>query len=584
MEGGYHKADKTEFSECWRISWRTPYIMRLSLTAGIGGLLFGYDTGVISGALLYIREEFVEVDKKAWLQETIVSMAVAGAILGAAVGGWISDCFGRKKALLLADIVFFCGAIVMAVAPAPWVLIVGRILVGLGVGMASMAAPLYISESSPTRIRGALVSSNALLITGGQFLSYLINLAFTKVPGTWRWMLGIAGLPALIQFILMLSLPESPRWLFRQNKIDEAKSILEKIFPADEVENEMKALKDSVEAEKAIEGELGDGFLPKLKSALRSKVVRRALLAGITVQLIQQFVGINTVLYYSPTIVQFAGFASRQTALALSLVTSGLNFVGSIISMGFVDKYGRRKFMLVSLVGIIACLVALGVVFFQAAATAPAVSNLETMHFGGNTTCPAYLSAPKSQSWNCMSCLKVPDCAFCASTGNGLHPGACLAVSNDIRSTCRMEKRTWYTEGCPSKFGFLAVAFLGLYIICYSPGMGSVPWLVNSEIYPLKYRGIGGGIAAVCNWSANLLVSETFLTLTNALGSAWTFILFAGLSFIGFIAIYFVVPETKGLSFEEVEKMLEKGFKPKGICFKGIKDEINEENVSPSSV
>ncbi|XP_060971998.1 inositol transporter 4-like [Cannabis sativa] len=139
-------------------------------------------------------------------------------------------------------------------------------------------------------------------------------------------------------------------------------------------------------------------------------------------------------------------------------------------------------------------------------------------------------------------------------------------------------------EGCPSKFGFLAVAFLGLYIICYSPGMGSVPWLVNSEIYPLKYRGIGGGIAAVCNWSANLLVSETFLTLTNALGSAWTFILFAGLSFIGFIAIYFVVPETKGLSFEEVEKMLEKGFKPKGICFKGIKDEIDEENVSSSSV
>lgn len=110
-----------------------------------------------------------------------MSMAVAGAIIGAAIGGWISDCFGRKKALMLADIVFFIGAIVMAVASAPWVLIVGRILVGFGVGMASMSSPLYISESSPTRIRGALVSSNALLITGGQFLSYLINLAFTRV-------------------------------------------------------------------------------------------------------------------------------------------------------------------------------------------------------------------------------------------------------------------------------------------------------------------------------------------------------------------------------------------------------------------
>lgn len=180
----------------------------------------------------------------------------------------------------------------------------------------------------------------------------------------------------------------------------------------------MKALKDSIEAEKADEGELGDGIFQRLKSALRNKIVRRALLAGITVQVTQQFVGINTVLYYSPTIVQFAGFASKQTALALSLVTSGLNFVGSIISMGFVDKYGRRRFMLVSLVGIISCLVALAVVFFQAAATAPAVSNLESNHFGGNSTCPAYLSAPNSQSWNCMSCLKAPDCGFCASTGN----------------------------------------------------------------------------------------------------------------------------------------------------------------------
>ncbi|XP_062088166.1 inositol transporter 4 isoform X2 [Humulus lupulus] len=509
-------------------------------------------------------------------------MAVAGAIIGAAIGGWISDSFGRKKSILLADIVFFLGAIVMAVAPAPWVIIIGRILVGLGVGMASMTSPLYISESSPARIRGALVSTNALLITGGQFLSYLINLAFTKAPGTWRWMLGVAGFPAMVQFVLMLSLPESPRWLYRKNEINEARSILEKIYPAEEVEGELKALQESVEAEIAEEGELGDGFIPRLKGALKNKIVRRGLLAGVTVQITQQFVGINTVLYYSPTIVQFAGFASKQTALALSLVTSGLNFVGSMISMGFVDKYGRRRFMLVSLVGIIACLVALAIVFYQAAATAPAISSIESTHFGGNTTCPAYISAPNSQSWNCMSCLKAPDCAFCSSSTNKLQPGACLASTPGIKSSCREEKRTWYSEGCPSKFGFLAVTFLGLYIICYSPGMGSVPWIVNSEIYPLKYRGTGGGIAAVTNWTANLLVSETFLTLTNALGSAGTFLLFSGFSAIGFVAIYFVVPETKGLPFEEVEKLLEKGFKPKAFRSKE-KKEISKENHASSS-
>lgn len=192
-------------------------------------------------------------------------MALAGAIIGASVGGWINDRFGRKVAILLADALFFIGSLVMAASPDPAILVVGRVFVGLGVGMASMASPLYISEASPTRVRGALVSLNGFLITGGQFLAYLINYAFTtvrnfiilfcfvmfmqikklvislssedyflmmcsyfiiipfegngdvmQVPGTWRYMLGVAAAPALIQFILMLMLPESPRWLFRK--------------------------------------------------------------------------------------------------------------------------------------------------------------------------------------------------------------------------------------------------------------------------------------------------------------------------------------------------------------------------------
>lgn len=563
VEGGIAKADKTEFTECWRTSWKTPYIMRLALSAGIGGLLFGYDTGVISGALLYIREDFNDVNRKTWLQETIVSMAVAGAIFGAGIGGWMNDRFGRKKSILVADVVFFIGALVMAFSPAPWVIIVGRVLVGLGVGMASMTSPLYISEASPARIRGALVSTNGLLITGGQFLSYLINLAFTKTPGTWRWMLGVAGVPAVVQFFLMLSLPESPRWLYRQNKVDEARAILEKIYPTDEVEDEMKALQLSIETEKAEEGDLAEAnMITKVRKAWANDVVRRGLYAGITVQVAQQFVGINTVMYYSPTIVQFAGFASKKTALALSLVTSGLNAVGSIISMCFVDRYGRRRLMIVSMFGIISCLIVLSIVFFQAAAHAPAISTFESTRFGGNSTCPSYSSIPDG-SWNCMRCLKAKECAFCSGPGNGYHPGACLASTNDVRGACSAEHRTWYTEGCPSKFGFLAVIILGMYIVSYSPGMGTVPWIVNSEIYPLRFRGVGGGIAAVANWCSNLIVSETFLTLTEHLGSAGTFLLFAGFSLTGLVAIYTFVPETRGLQFEEVESMLKEGFRPK---------------------
>ncbi|EPS65606.1 hypothetical protein M569_09171, partial [Genlisea aurea] len=190
------------------------YVLGLTLAAGIGGLLFGYDTGVISGALLYIKDDFEEVNRSSFLQETIVSTAIVGAIVGAAVGGWLNDAVGRKKTTLSADAVFFLGSVIMATAPNPYILIIGRLSIGLGVGVASVTAPVYIAEASPHEIRGALVSTNVLMITGGQFLSYLVNLAFTEIPGTWRWMLGVSGLPAVIQFSLMIFLPESPRWLY----------------------------------------------------------------------------------------------------------------------------------------------------------------------------------------------------------------------------------------------------------------------------------------------------------------------------------------------------------------------------------
>ncbi|CAN6913261.1 unnamed protein product [Brassica oleracea] len=565
VEGGIAKADKTEFTECWRTTWKTPYIMRLAFSAGIGGLLFGYDTGVISGALLFIKEDFDEVDKKTWLQSTIVSMAVAGAIVGAAVGGWINDRFGRRMSILIADVLFLIGAIVMAFAPAPWVIIVGRIFVGFGVGMASMTSPLYISEASPARIRGALVSTNGLLITGGQFFSYLINLAFVHTPGTWRWMLGVAGVPAIVQFVLMLSLPESPRWLYRKDRVAESRAILERIYPAEEVEAEMEALRESVEAEKADEAIIGDSFGAKLKGAFANPVVRRGLAAGVTVQVAQQFVGINTVMYYSPSIVQFAGYASNSTAMALSLITSGLNAIGSIVSMMFVDRYGRRKLMIISMFGIISCLIILATVFSQAAIHAPKIDALESTTFFPNATCPAFApletpNAPPS-GWNCMKCLRS-ECGFCASGVQPYAPGACVVLSDDMKATCHSKGRTYFKDGCPSKFGFLAIVFLGLYIVVYAPGMGTVPWIVNSEIYPLRYRGLGGGIAAVSNWVSNLIVSESFLSLTHALGSSGTFLLFAGFSTVGLFFIWLLVPETKGLQFEEVDKLLEAGYKP----------------------
>ncbi|KAL2327468.1 hypothetical protein Fmac_020895 [Flemingia macrophylla] len=559
MEGGVPEADMSAFRECLSLSWKNPYVLRLAFSAGIGGLLFGYDTGVISGALLYIRDDFKAVDRKTWLQEAIVSTAIAGAIIGASVGGWINDRFGRKKGILLADFLFFLGSAILAAAPNPALLIVGRVFVGIGVGMASMASPLYISEASPTRVRGALVSLNSFLITGGQFLSYLINLAFTKAPGTWRWMLGVAAAPALLQIVLMLTLPESPRWLYRKGKEEEAIGILKKIYAADEVDAEIQALKESVEAE-IKEAESSEKI--NMVKLLRTTAVRRGLYAGVGLLIFQQFVGINTVMYYSPSIVQLAGFASNRTALLLSLITSGLNAFGSILSIYFIDKAGRRKLALISLCGVVFSLALLTVAFRESEIHSPMVSAIESSRFNG--TCPDYRAAVNPGEWSCMKCLKSsPACGFCAADDK-LLPGACLISNDYTKKLCGNDHRAWYTRGCPSKYGWAALIGLALYIIFFSPGMGTVPWVVNSEIYPLRFRGVCGGIASTTVWISNLIVSESFLSLTEALGTAWTFMLFG---IVAVVAIFFViifVPETKGVPMEEVEKMLEQ----RGVQFK----------------
>lgn len=537
-----------DMSALWKDLWGNKYLLLLTCAAGLGGLLFGYDTGVISGALLYIRDDFKSVDDSKFLQETIVSMAVGGAIFGAAVAGWVNDKFGRKVAILAADVLFLVGALLMAIAPKPSVLIVGRVFVGLGVGAASMTAPLYIAEASPARYRGALVSTNVLFITSGQFFSYAINLAFTKAPGTWRWMLGVAGVPAAFQFALMIFLPESPRWLYRNEKVEEACHILRKIYPADEVQYEIEELKNSIEEEIKEKGSVRMAYL----DLFRRKDIRLALLAGVGLQVFQQFVGINTVMYYSPSIVQMAGYASNRVALLLSLVVAGANALGTIAGMYFIERAGRRPLVISSLVGVIMALAVLTAAFHVTSDDSPSISRSLSLS-NSSYTCPDFINDVGS-SWDCTHCLKSK-CGFCAAPDNQNMPGACLISNRTIGDSCTEQSRAWFTEGCPSHYGWLALIGLSLYIVCFSPGMGPVPWAVNSEIYPLRFRGMCGGIAATANWVSNFIVSLTFLSLTNALGTSMTFLLFGVITVLALLFVTLFVPETRGLSFEEVENM-----------------------------
>ncbi|XP_039120383.1 inositol transporter 1-like [Dioscorea cayenensis subsp. rotundata] len=449
------------------------YVLGLTITAGIGGLLFGYDTGVISGALLYIKDEFELVAQSNFLQETIVSMALVGAMIGAAGGGWVNDAYGRKRATLIADVVFTIGSLVMCAAPDPYVLIFGRLLVGLGVGMASVTAPVYIAEASPSEIRGGLVSTNVLMITSGQFLSYLVNLAFTEVNGTWRWMLGVAAVPAILQFFLMLLLPESPRWLYMKNEKEQAVSVLSKIYDPDRLEEEKVLL--SVASDENIESKDSAKYLDVFKS----KEMRLAFFAGAGLQAFQQFTGINTVMYYSPTIVQMAGFSSNQLALLLSLIVAGMNAAGTIVGIYLIDRCGRRRLALTSLLGVILSLFILSGAFFLQSSS--------------------------------------------------------VSVGTNI--------------------GWFAVLGLALYIASFAPGMGPVPWAVNSEIYPEAYRGVCGGMSATVNWVCNLIVAQTFLSVVALVGTAATFLTIAGIAIVAFGFVTAFVPETKGLSFDQVERL-----------------------------
>ncbi|KAL3691887.1 hypothetical protein R1sor_005538 [Riccia sorocarpa] len=526
------------------------YIWKLSISAGLGGLLFGYDTGVISGALLYIRDDFESVDKNTSLQEAIVSTALAGAIVGSAAGGKMSDRFGRKPVIMFSDMIFVVGAAVMASAVNPELIIVGRVLVGLGIGIASVTAPLYIAEASPAKFRGALVTMNNLMITGGQFISYVINLAFTKVPGTWRWMLGVAALPAIVQIVAMLFLPESPRWLYRCGRKDESVEVLRHIYTnQQQLDQEVKELQRSVEDE-IVRGESG----LKFRHALRTRELRMALVAGVGLLVFQQFSGINTVMYYSPSIVELAGYASHQTALLLSLIVSGMNALGTVAGIIFIDRLGRRRLAMSSLLGVIIALVILTVVFHLTNNDSPSVAIGQSIFQRAGFTCPLILSSPSNL--DCVSCLKASStCGFCAAPGNEMQPGICLLSNKTTGDYCGDLSRSWFTRGCPSHFGWLAILGMALYICAFSPGMGPVPWAVNSEVYPLQYRGVSGGIGATACWMSNLVVTQSFLSLTKAIGTSYTFLLLSGIAILALFFVFFFVPETKGLSFEEMERM-----------------------------
>ncbi|CAI1146026.1 Galactose transporter [Serratia rubidaea] len=433
--------------------------------AALAGLLFGLDIGVIAGALPFLADEF---QITAHQQEWVVSSMMFGAAVGAVGSGWLSYRLGRKYSLMIGAVLFVIGSLCSAFAPNVEVLVVSRVLLGLAVGIASFTAPLYLSEIAPERIRGSMISMYQLMITIGILAAYLSDTAFSY-SGAWRWMLGIITIPALLLLIGVIFLPRSPRWLASRGRHEEARQVLE-------------MLRDTTAQAKAELDEIRESL--KIKQSgwalfKDNKNFRRAVYLGILLQVMQQFTGMNVIMYYAPKIFDLAGFASTSQQMWGTVIVGLVNVLATFIAIGLVDRWGRKPTLKL---GFLVMAIGMGV--------------LGTM------------------------------------------------MNIGIASTAAQ---------------YFAVLMLLMFIVGFAMSAGPLIWVLCSEIQPLKGRDFGITCSTAVNWIANMIVGATFLTMLNSLGSAPTFWVYAALNLLFIVLTIVLIPETKNISLEHIERNLMSG-------------------------
>ncbi len=449
----------------------TPWLMVVLIVVLFSGGLFGYDQGVISGALHGIKARF---SLSPLIVEIVTSWVTLGALFGALAGGELADRIGRQRTVLIAGALFTLGSLVQALAPETVILVAGRLIVGAGVGVAAVAAPLYAAELAPTSLRGRFVSAYQLAITVGIFLAYLVDGWLSK-SDSWRLMLGASAVPGLLLFVVALVAPESPRWLMKMNRRADAAMQIRKIRPGVDFKPRLDAIETALR-EEAGRASWGDVF---------RREWRRPLMIGVGLAVFQQITGINAIIYYADQIFEAAGFISQSSQTTVTTwAIGGVNVLATLIAVAYIDRLGRRKLLLAGLIGMGGSLAVVGIAFqFIAKAAAGA-----------------------------------------ASTG-------------------------------PSEAGIVTLFALVAFIICFAFSMGPVTWTVINEIFPGHIRGRAVAVATAVNWGAAFLVSQSFLSLIEAMGISWTFGLFALFCGVAWIWIFYRVPETKGQSLEQIQQL-----------------------------
>ena len=439
--------------------------------AALAGLLFGLDIGVIAGALPFIAKEFNVTPHQ---QEWIVSSMMFGAAVGAVGSGWMSSSLGRKKSLMAGAILFVIGSLWSALATSPEMLISARVLLGLAVGIASYTAPLYLSEIAPEKIRGSMISLYQLMITIGILGAYLSDTALSY-SGDWRWMLGVITIPAALLLVGVVFLPNSPRWLAAKGQFYDAQKVLDRLRDTSEqAKRELDEIRESLKIKQTGWALFKD-----------NSNFRRAVYLGVLLQVVQQFTGMNVIMYYAPKIFEIAGFTNTTEQMWGTVIVGLVNVLATFIAIGLVDRWGRKPTLVL---GFIVMATGMGVL------------------------------------------------------GTMLHLGI-------------------HSSGAQ----YFAIAMLLMFIVGFAMSAGPLIWVLCSEIQPLKGRDFGITVSTATNWIANMIVGATFLTLLNNLGNAGTFWLYAALNVIFIILTLCLIPETKNVSLEHIERNLMKGKKLKDI-------------------
>ncbi|KAI1704954.1 sugar transporter domain-containing protein [Ditylenchus destructor] len=531
------------------------YVYLLSAMAAIGGFLFGYDTGIVSSAFIYVpRSPELRPVTHVWV-EVMVGITAVFAGAGAILTGRLTDRYGRKKMVFCSCISFAIGALVCAIGLHKMVIVFGRALLGIAIGFASMSVPVYVAESSPEYVRGKLGSSFQLMIAFGQMCSNILAGGFSYIdPETigWRLMFAFAALPALIQVVGFLFLPESPRWLFEHRGEEACTEVLTKIYNGNMewVEYELKHIRV---AHKRHEEELketeGQNILWRI---LTTPSVLKALIAGCGLQAFQQLSGVNSIMYYTSAVIRNAGVRNPHTIIWLSVATSGVLFVTGFFPIFYIEKLGRRKLLLPSTAGVLASLLLLSGSFYLINQdTLPTIRDQRLL--GRPSTVENFEECYKLS--NCDSCVTYEFCGFCQpilKNGTTAPYGYCLP-NQEMGNQTAIEKFEWLGEMCKTRYTALPIILILVYMFTYAIGFGPLPYVLNAEFYPLWARGTCVSIATLHVWIYNVLTTMTFLTINELLSKAGAFLLYAFFTAIALVFFYFLVPETKDLSLDEIQ-------------------------------